>query len=319
MNDITKILNVDLPFIQGGMGNISHASLAVAVSEAGGLGTIGAGTLAPEKVEQMILDIRRETSKPFAVNIPLAVQPYVKDILSLIKKHQVPVVALSAGNPAPYIEPLRAENVVVMCVVANEKQARKAEAAGADIVIAEGYEAAGINAKEELTTFTLLPKVTASVNIPVVAAGGIGDGRGVLAALSLGAQGVQLGTRLIATKDAQVHPAYKEALCSAGSDGTMIVGRPYQQVRRILKTPYGQHLLDSEKEKIPLESYLEKTDESRHILGAIEGKLNEGHVNAGQISAMIEDIPTVQELFTRMIQEAQSKLKDISLPAHSQK
>ncbi|MFD2923075.1 NAD(P)H-dependent flavin oxidoreductase [Halobacillus naozhouensis] len=305
MNDLTKKLEVTLPFIQGGMGNISHASLAIAVSEAGGLGTIGAGTLHPEKVERMIQDIRHGTSEPFAVNIPLTVNPYVKDILALIKKHAVPIVSLSAGNPAPYIEPLKAENVVVMCVVANDKQAKKAESAGADVIIAEGYEAAGINAREELTTFTLIPKVTSSVDIPVVAAGGIGDGRGVAAAMSLGAQGVQLGTRLIATEDAQVHSAYKEALRSAGSDGTIIVGRPYKQVRRILKTPYGEHLLHSEKEKMPLNTYLEKTNETRHITGAIEGKLTEGHVNAGQIATMIEDIPTVQELFTRMIREAQ--------------
>ncbi|UOQ92442.1 nitronate monooxygenase [Halobacillus shinanisalinarum] len=318
MNDLTKKLGVNLPFIQGGMGNISHASLAIAVSEAGGLGTIGVGTLNPDIVEQMILDIRRKTSKPFAVNIPLTVQPYVKEILSLIINHQVPVVSLSAGNPVPYIEPLKAENVVVMCVVANDKQAKKAEAAGADIIIAEGYEAAGINSLEELTTFTLIPKVTSSVNIPVAAAGGIGDGRGVLAAMTLGAQGVQLGTRLIATQDAQVHPAYKEALCAAGSDGTMIVGRHYKQIRRILKTPYGEHLLASEKEQLPLNTYLEKTDETHHIRGAIEGKLNEGHVNAGQISTIIEDIPTVRDLFTRLIREAQQASEN-NFPFHQMK
>ncbi|WBX80883.1 nitronate monooxygenase family protein [Virgibacillus salarius] len=306
MNDLTRKLGISLPFIQGGMGNISHAELAVAVSEAGGLGTIGAGTLSPNYLEDMIIKIRKQTSKPFAINVPLSVQKNVDELIKLIIGYQIPVVSLSAGNPAPFITKLKNENIIVICVVANERQAIKAEEEGADFIVAEGVEAAGINAPEELTTFTLVPKICDSVAIPVIAAGGIGDGRGVLAAMSLGAQGVQLGTRLIATKDAKVHSLYKRALCAADSDGTMIVGRSYGKIRRILKTPYGKHLLEEERNNPDLKTYLDITDENHHILGALEGKFLEGHVNAGQVASIINDIPTVKELFQRMIQEAQT-------------
>lgn len=309
MNDLTKLLNIEYPLIQGGMGNISHAALASAVSNAGGLGTIGAGTLEPDTVEKMLQDSRSQTKMPFAVNLPLAVQPYIEEIIDLIVKYDVPVVTLSAGNPSPYIQHFKDNNVVVMCVVANDKQAKKAEDSGADVIIAEGYEAAGINSAEELTTFTLIPKISSCVQVPVVAAGGIGNGQGVAAAMSLGAQGVQLGTRLIATKEAQVHTAYKEAICEAGSDGTIIVGRTYNRIRRILKTPYSDQILQFEKEKQPVDVYLKKTNEIHHRIGAIEGKLSKGHVNAGQISSLIEDIPSVEVLFNRMMFEARESLE----------
>ncbi|PYZ94850.1 2-nitropropane dioxygenase [Salipaludibacillus keqinensis] len=312
MNELVKILNIELPFIQGGMGNVSHASLAIAVSEAGGLGTIGAGTLPPKVIKEMIAEIRAKTNKPYAVNVPLSVQPHLEEVISLLIEYQVPVVSLSAGNPAPFIQPLKEAKSKVMCVVANHKQALKAEAAGADIIIAEGYEAAGINSTEELTTFTLIPKITSVVNIPVVAAGGIGNGKGFLAALALGAQGVQLGTRLIATQEANVHENYKAALCDAEFNDTVIVGRPYQKIRRILKTPYADKLIELEKQEMNKATHLKKTDETHHILGAIEGKLDQGHINAGQISSLIEDIPTVSELFNRMIQESTSTFKGIS-------
>lgn len=312
MNELMKILNIDLPFIQGGMGNVSNASLAIAVSEAGGLGTVGAGTFSSEIVKEMITEIRSKTDKPFAVNVPLSVQPYLKEVMSLIMEHQVPVVSLSAGNPAPFIPPLKEANIIVMCVVANPKQALKAEAAGADIVIAEGYEAAGINSKEELTTFTLIPQVASAVKIPVVGAGGIANGQGVLAAIALGAQGVQLGTRLIATQEANVHQNYKTALCNANYDDTVIVGRPYQRIRRILKTPYAGKLLELEKNERDEMKHLKKTDETHHILGAIDGKLDQGHINAGQISSMIEDIPTVKNLFNRMLEESKFAFNHVS-------
>lgn len=307
-----KILNIDLPFIQGGMGNVSHASLAIAVSDAGGLGTIGAGTFSPKVIKEMITEIRSKTDKPFAVNVPLSVQPHLTEVIALLIEYQVPVVSLSAGNPAPFIKPLQEAKIKVMCVVANHKQALKAEAAGADIIIAEGYEAAGINSTEELTTFTLIPKIASVVNIPVVAAGGIGNGKGFLAALALGAQGVQLGTRLIATQEANVHQNYKFALCNSVFNDTVIVGRPYQKIRRILKTPYAEKLLELEKQEFNQENHLEKTDEAHHILGAIEGKLDRGHINAGQISGLIDDIPTVNELFNRMIEESTLTFNDIS-------
>ncbi|SDI15911.1 NAD(P)H-dependent flavin oxidoreductase [Alteribacillus bidgolensis] len=312
MNDLMKLLNIDVPFLQGGMGNVSHPDLAVSVSEAGGLGTLGAGTLSPSVFEKMVKEVRSQTHKPFSINVPLSVHPDVQKILSIAAKHHVPVVSLSAGNPSPYIEMLKKENIIVMCVVSNPSQALKAEKAGADVIIAEGFEAAGINANDELTTFTLIPQVASVVKAPVVAAGGIGDGRGLLAALSLGAQGVQLGTRLIATEDANVHSNYKQAICKSDASGTVITGRPYKKIRRLLKTTYANQLLEWEKNKISAEEYDQKTDESCHIKGAIEGKLTEGHVNAGQVSSLIEDLPTVSELFQRMMNEARTVSNHLS-------
>ncbi|MFQ3545574.1 nitronate monooxygenase [Halobacillus rhizosphaerae] len=300
---ISELIGTKHPIIQGGMGNISHPSLAIAVSEAGGLGTIGAGTMDPSIVEDMIQKIKANTSKPFAVNLPISVHPECKKIIDLIISYQVPVVTLSAGNPTPFIDVLKRNGCIVMCVVANEKQAKKAEKQGADLIIAEGYEAAGINSSEELTTFTLIPKITSSVSIPVIAAGGIGDGRGLLAAMALGASGVQLGTRLIATKEAQVHSSYKEALLTATSLDTIIVGRTHNKIRRVLKTPYTRELAKKEATLTRAE-YDELTDEIHHTRSAIEGNLNEGHLNAGQVASMIQDIPSVKELLERMLEEA---------------
>lgn len=313
MTHLNKLLGIKCPIIQGGMGNISHPSLTIAVSEAGGLGTLGAGTMDAGTIEEMIQNIKAETSNPFAVNLPLSVHPNCQKIIDLIISYQVPIVTLSAGNPAPFIEPLKLGGCIVMCVVSNEKQALKAEKHGADIVIAEGYEAAGINSNEELTTFTLIPKIASSVSIPVIAAGGIGDGRGMLAAMALGASGVQLGTRLIATREAEVHQSYKSALLDATSSGTMILGRTYHKIRRVLKTPYTEELL--KKEPILTSSeYDELTDENHHIQSAIEGNLNEGHLNAGQVSSIIHDIPSVKELIDRMMKEAKhTSEKNVSL------
>jgi enoyl-[acyl-carrier protein] reductase II len=308
MNDVCRLLQIRYPIIQGGMGNISNAELASAVSEAGGLGTVGVGTMPPDEVEEIIVETKRRTSRPFAVNIPLQVTPYLEEMVSLVLKHRVPVVSLSAGNPAPWIPRFAAQGIKVIVVTASVKQAKKAEAAGADIVVAEGYEAAGINSSLELTTMTLIPQIASTVNIPVVAAGGIGDGRGLLAALALGAQGVQLGTRLIATKDAPFHEAYKQLITNAGDNETVIVGRTVGRVRRIMRTPYAEKLLEYEKQGMPPEQFQEYTSEDRHRRGALHGDFHEGFVNAGQIAGLIDDVPTVAELFEQMMAEARQQL-----------
>ena len=171
MKSICELLSIKYPIIQGGMGNISNAVLTAAVSEAGGLGTIGCGTMRPEEIETIILETQRRTYHPFALNIALSVNPYVSDLVQLAIKHKIPVVSLSAGNPAPIIPVLHQHGIKVVAVVASVKHAQKAEAAGADLLVAEGYEAAGINSNLELTTFTLIPQITKSVSIPVAAAG----------------------------------------------------------------------------------------------------------------------------------------------------
>ncbi|NLP49908.1 DUF561 domain-containing protein [Bacillus sp. RO1] len=308
MNKLQEILNINFPIIQGGMGNISNAPLTAAVSNAGGLGTIGAGTMKPEEVDEIIKQTKKLTDKPFAVNVALSVSPYTKEVLKLIIKHEVPVVSLSAGNPAPYIPKLKEHGVTVICVVASPKQAMKAENADADIIVAEGYEAAGINSNLETTTMTLIPQVVEAVSIPVVAAGGIGDGKGLAAALALGASGVQMGTRLIATKEAPFHNHYKNSILAADDQGTVVVGRTVGRVRRVLRTPYAELLLKKETEGITLEEFNLLTTEDHHIKGAVEGELEQGFINGGQISSIIKTIPTVSELFEQMVTEARKQL-----------
>ena len=225
MKNICTLLNIESPIIQGGMGNISNAPLTTAISEAGGLGTIGVGTRTPEEVQEMILEVKRKTKKPFALNIPITVTEHLREMLDLAITHQIPIVSLSAGNPGPYIPLLHEHGIKVIVVVASVKHAQKAEKAGADLVVAEGYEAAGINSDLEITTFALIPQIANAVSIPVVAAGGIADGKGLAAALALGASGVQMGTRFIATKEAPMHPSYKQLLLDASDTDTVIFGR----------------------------------------------------------------------------------------------
>lgn len=310
MNDLCKLLSIKFPIIQGGMGNISNAQLAAAVSEAGGLGTIGCGTMTPLQVEKIILETKEKTKKPFAVNIPITVSPYTDELIEIVLKHKIPVVSLSAGNPAPYISLFHASNVLVIAVVASVKHAQKAEEAGADVLVAEGFEAAGINSSLELTTFTLIPQLCQHVSIPVMAAGGIGDGQGLAAAFMLGAAGVQLGTRLIATKEAPFHSHYKQRLVDATDNETVILGRSVGQVRRVLKSAYARHILEQERLGLPNEKYSEMTSEDYHINGAVRGDSENGFMNSGQVAGLIKDIPTVKELLDGMVRDARTVIEN---------
>ncbi len=307
-----EVLNIKYPIIQGGMGNISNAILTSSISNARGLGTIGVGTMTPTEIEQILAETCSLTSYPFAVNIPLSVSSYIKEILLLLVKYKVPIVSLSAGNPAPYIPFLKENGLKVICVVASVKQAIKAELAGADIIVAEGYEAAGINSNLESTTLTLIPQIVSAVTVPVVAAGGIGDGKGLAAMLALGASGVQMGTRFIATKEAPFHQNYKGKLLQSNDTDTVIVGRTVGKIRRLMNTPYAQKLLQFEKEGISLENFDLMTTEEQHRAGAIEGNLENGFINGGQISGYIDDIPSVEELLTRMMSEAKEQISYVS-------
>lgn len=308
MNDLCNVLKISYPIIQGGMGNISNAPLTSAVSEAGGLGTIGAGTMSPEEVEHIIIETKSRTKKPYAVNIPISVTPHLEELIALIHKHHVPIVSLSAGNPAPLIPKFHEKGIKVICVTASSRQAMKAEQAGADVIVAEGYEAAGINSNLELTTMTLIPQVARVVNVPVVAAGGVGDGKGLAAALALGASGVQMGTRFIATKEAPFHNNYKQRLLDAKDNETIIVGRSVGRVRRVMNVPYAQQLLKKEEEGINLEQFNELTKEDYHTVGAFQGDFENGYINGGQVSGLIDTNPTVKELLGSMVSEAKEQL-----------
>jgi enoyl-[acyl-carrier protein] reductase II len=305
---ICQQLSIKYPIIQGGMGNISNAILTAAVSEAGGLGTIGCGTMTPREVEEIIIETKQRTNKPFAINIAITVTEYLTDLINLVIKHHIPVVSLSAGNPAPFVPVFKEKGIKVIAVVASVKHAKKAEAAGADLLVAEGYEAAGINSDLELTTFTLIPQISQAVKIPVIAAGGIGDGKGLAAALMLGASGVQIGTRFIATQESPFHNTYKQNLVGASDTDTVIVGRSVGRVRRMLKTPYASKLLNIEATGMTLEQYSELTSEKQHITGAMGGDLENGFINSGQVAGLISSIPTVKELIDSLMLDARRQL-----------
>ncbi|WP_455663077.1 NAD(P)H-dependent flavin oxidoreductase, partial [Pradoshia sp.] len=243
------------------------------------------------------------------LNIPITVTNYAKELVELAIAHHIPVVTLSAGNPGKMIPVLHKEGIKVIVVVASVKHAQKAEAAGADLLVAEGFEAAGINSSLELTTFTLIPQIVNAVQIPVLAAGGIGDGRGMAAALSLGASGVQMGTRFIATKEAPMHEAYKQKLLEAGDTDTLIFGRTVGRVRRILHTPYADKLMQIERQGLTLEEYAKLTDEDKHVLAAMQGNLEEGFLNSGQVAGLITSIPSVEELLQTIMDEAAAQLQ----------
>ncbi|TQS72013.1 2-nitropropane dioxygenase [Ornithinibacillus gellani] len=309
MNAICNLLQIKYPIIQGGMGNISNAQLTAAVSEAGGLGTIGCGTLSPAEVEAIICETKRLTNKPFAINIPIQVSPYTKELVMLAIQHQVGAVSLSAGNPASIIPILKGNSIKVMAVVASVKHAKKAAAAGADMLVAEGFEAAGINSNLELTTFTLIPQIVEQVSIPVAAAGGIADGKGLAAAWMLGAHGVQMGTRFISVKEAPFHDTYKKRVMTAADTETMIIGRSIGQMRRILRSPYGEQIAVREAEGITKEEYQQLTSEVQHVNGALKGDGVQGFMNGGQIAGLITDMPTVEELLEKMMWDAKKQLE----------
>ncbi|MDQ0484623.1 NAD(P)H-dependent flavin oxidoreductase [Guptibacillus hwajinpoensis] len=317
MNCVCELLTIQYPIIQGGMGNISSPILAAAVSEAGGLGTIGVGTMGPDEVEGLLLDMKKRTSKPFALNIPITVTTHFKEMCELAVRHNVPVVSLSAGNPSPFISFFKQNDIKVICVTASVKHARKAEEAGADLIVGEGYEAAGINSPLELTTMTLIPQLVANVSIPVIAAGGIGDGRGLAAAFALGANGVQMGTRLVATKDSPYHERYLAKLMEANDTGTVIIGRSVGKVRRVLKTKYSDRLVEAELNGIDSSNFAAMTDEDKHRIGAVEGRLDEGFLNGGQISGLVTSTPTVKELFDEMIMDATRIVENLSINFNS--
>ncbi|MFC3039500.1 NAD(P)H-dependent flavin oxidoreductase [Virgibacillus xinjiangensis] len=306
-NLVTNLLGIHFPIIQGGMGNISDPNLAAAISNAGGLGTIGVGTTSVEECDRKISTMMENTDRPCCVNIPVSVHPEVSRIVEMVIRKEVPVVSLSAGNPAKILPRLKEKDIKVICVSSTVKQAKKAADAGADAIVCEGYEAAGINSLNESTTMTLIPQVVNSVSVPVIAAGGIADGRGMAAAISLGASGVQMGTRFVATKEAMFHRNYKESILKATDESTIIIGRPANKIRRILKGNYADKL--SEIEDGPIEMFMEKTGEEYHEIGAVEGDTDNGFVNSGQIAGLINDCPSVAELMETMVTEAKETLK----------
>jgi enoyl-[acyl-carrier protein] reductase II len=297
---IPGILGIEYPILQGGMIWVSDAALAAAVSEAGGLGVIGAGGMPAETVEEEIKKARELTSKPFGVNIPI-LSPYAEGIFETAARMEVPVITTSAGNPLTFTARARGAGMRVVHVVSNLRMAQKAQEAGVDVIVAEGYEAGGHNGFDEITTMVLVPQVADAVDVPVVAAGGIGDARGMVAAFALGAEGVQLGTRFLASWESPAHPRYKEFIISSCDRDTVITGRAFGPVR-VLRNKLAEMILQAEREGKPPREIQEMIGSGRSVKACLEGDLEEGSFMSGQVAGMIGELKKAQEIVAELVE-----------------
>lgn len=293
-NRITSLLHIDFPIIQAGMVWTSGWRLASAVSNAGGLGVIGAGSMYPEILSGHIIKCKAATHKPFAVNLPL-MYPEIDKHLDVIIQHKVPIVITSAGNPSRFTGLLKDHGTIVMHVVSSSSFAKKAELAGCDAVIAEGFEAGGHNGREETTTMILVPLVSASVAIPIIAAGGIATGRQMLAAMVLGADGVQVGSRFAASEEASSHINFKKALVQAGEGDTILTLKELTPVRMI-KNNFYEQIKSAYENKASVIQLQELLGKGRAKKGMFEGDVNEGELEIGQASALIHEIKPAAEI-----------------------
>jgi len=305
---ICEILSIDYPIIQGGMAWVSDSFLAAAVSEAGGLGVIAAGNAPSDWVENEILKAQDMTDKPFGVNIML-LSPFVDDVVNVVLKHGVKVVTTGAGNPGKYMKDFKSIGAKVIPVMPSVALAKRMEDIGADAVIAEGMESGGHIG--ELTTMAIVPQIVDALNIPVIAAGGIADGRGLVAALALGAEGVQMGTRFVASKECSIVEAYKESIVKAKDRDTVVTGRSTGHPVRILKNKLAREFMKLEANGATKEE-LEKFGEGKLRLAAREGDIQNGSVMAGQIAGLIKDIKPVKEIIEDIIKEAQAVIEKIN-------
>lgn len=300
-NRITGLFGIQYPIIQGGMIWASGWRLASAVSNAGGLGLLGSGSMYPEVLRTHIQQTKAATDRPFGVNIPL-LYPNIEELISLVIEEGVKIVFTSAGNPATWTPRLKAAGCTVAHVVSSSKFARKAEQAGCDAVVAEGFEAGGHNGREETTSFVLVPAVRAAVTIPVIAAGGIATGQQLLAALVLGADGAQLGTRFVASEEASSHPAFKEALINSREGDTQLSLKKLVPVR-LLKNAFFQQVEEAENRGASPEELKALLGRARAKKGMFEGNLDEGELEIGQVSALIKEILPVNEIIRNLINE----------------
>lgn len=310
----TELVAIRYPIVQGGLSHLSFAELAAAVSNAGGLGQVGSACFTtPEALQADIQKLKRLTDKPFGVNFPIGHVP-LDSFLDAALEEYPPVISITGGNPEPLLRRIQQSGVSVrtMVLVAGVRAARKAEALGADAVIAVGVEGGGHLGRDDVSTMVLTPRIVDSVKIPVLASGGIADGRGLLAALALGAAGIELGTRFVAVCESNAHPNYQQALIAATETDTVVLERAIGRPARVLKGSVAEQILRVEAE---MEAQQLSPDErlsrllpyirgSVNTSAALEGKLDEGFVWAGQVIGLIHDVPTTQALIERIVFEA---------------
>ena len=302
---LCNLLGIEHPIVQGGMAWVSTAELVVAVSEAGALGILGAGNAPPDWVETQIRQIKARTNRPFGVNMPMF-SAYVAELVDICARERVPVVTTGAGNPSPHIPALKRAGVVVMPVVASVALAKRLERAGADALVAEGSESGGHIG--DVNTLPLVPQIVDAVQIPVVAAGGIADGRGLVAALALGAVGVQMGTRFICTAECTVHHNYKEMIVKAGDRSTITTGHSLGHPVRALRSPMTRRFEEMEQKGLT-EAELIEFGTGKLRLATVDGNVNEGSFMAGQSCGLVSDIVPAAVLIQRIIAEAEAILR----------
>lgn len=297
---ITEMLGIKYPIFQGGMAWVANADLAAAVSNAGGLGIIGAGNAPADWLEKEIRRVRELTDRPFGVNVML-LSPFVDDVIELLKKERVPVVTTGAGSPQKVIEALKPLGTKVIPVIASVAHAKRVEKQGADAVVAEGMESGGHIG--ELTTMALVPQVVDAVSIPVIAAGGIADGRGVVAAFALGAEGVQMGTRFVCAAESPAHIRYKERIINAGDRDTVVTARITGHPVRCLRNKLTREFERLEEERAPIEEF-EKLGIGKLRAAVVDGDVEWGSVMAGQIAGLVKDIKPAKEIIEEIMEEA---------------
>ncbi|MGC4079319.1 MAG: nitronate monooxygenase [Rubrivivax sp.] len=307
-NRITQLLGIQYPIIQAGMIWASGWRLAAAVSNAGGLGLIGAGSMYPDVLREHIRKCKAATQKPFGVNVPL-LYPNIDEIMQIIVEEKVPIVFTSAGNPKTWTHWLKEKGITVVHVVSSAKFALKCQDAGCDAVVAEGFEAGGHNGREETTTLCLIPAVRKQLTIPLIAAGGIYDARTMLATMILGADGVQIGSRFVATPEASSHNAFKEAIVKAKEGDTMLSIKKLTPVR-LLHNSFAERIQDAEKNGASNEALEAMLGRGRAKQGMLNGDMEEGELEIGQVSALIGDIRPAGEIVATIMNEFNELLQN---------
>jgi len=304
---VTDIFGINYPIIQGGLAYLGYAELASAVSNAGGLGQITAATLrTPENLRSEIRKVRKLTDKPFGVNFAIAkYNGQYEELLEVTIEEQVPAISITGGNPQPVLERVKGENIKTLVLVSGVRHAQKAEQLGADAIMAVGQEGGGHIGRDDIGTMVLIPRIVDHVSIPVLAAGGIGDGRGLLAAFSLGAEGVVMGTRFIATQECvHANEKYKNALLQANETDTVIIKKTLGTPGRVLKKNYALDIIERESNGATYENLKDMISGKSNCRYIYDGNAEEGIGWAGQIIGLINNIPTVQGLISEMIQTA---------------
>lgn len=305
--DLCNLLDIEYPIIQGGMVWVGYQELCAAVSESGGLGILSGGSMTPEELKEQIRLVKEKTKKPFGVNIPI-VKPDSEDLINVAIEGKAGVISTSAGSPRRFTQKIHDAGLKVIHVSPSATLAMKAADAGVDAVVAEGIEAGGHDGFEEITTMVLVPQVVNNLDIPVIAAGGIADGRGFIAALALGAQGVQIGTRFAATHEAQGHPNFKNAILNVKNTGTVVTGRSMGPTRCV-RNKLTEKILEAERQGAGPEELFKLIGTGRSRRATEAGDVEEGTIYCGQIAGIIDELKSAKEVISGILEDAKALIK----------